>query len=255
MKIFNFKSFKNREIKRNMVLLKFFDVVFFVSLTLVTVYKAFKGRGLITNILFNDALFYITLSVAFAFASSYSILGLIKNGNRKFLKKILITVICLLLCVAFIYIIIGDISSSFYRYIPDELNVITASDVFNIKDLELGTSDAEQVRLWHPFINTTISEVQQSFSKKNNNYFYSLKIISSNKHLAKLKNEFLRILCNEYSANYKSINQHTIIGEFNNNQTYRFVLRDGSGEMHCIIFCGKDFLAQKITLPLSDGKY
>lgn len=93
-------------------------------------------------------------------------------------------------------------------------------------------SGEQQLRSWHPFINTEITKVQQSFSDNSNEFFYSIKVISSNHCSLRLNDEVLKFLCNEYSANFEQINQNIVAGDFiTNGQKRKVILQNRNSDL------------------------
>ena len=66
----------------------------FLALAAFMLFKAFNGGYIVINILFNNALLYLSLALAFIFASAYCIVKLCKTGKRKTVKKMLASIVC-----------------------------------------------------------------------------------------------------------------------------------------------------------------
>ena len=249
---FNSKENQNGIIKRNIISI----LLVFLVLAVFMLFKTLKGGYIVINILFNNALLYLSLALAFVFASAYCIVKLCKIGKRKIVKKMLASIVCLFFSLALLLIISDNVSSSFYLSAADaadKTGILLPKDVFANMDSNENELGEQQVRSWHPFINTEVNEVQQSFGDNTNNYFYSVKIISSNSWLLRFNDEVLKFLCNEYSANFEQINQNIVAGDFiANGQKHKFILQRRNFDLCCIIYRGGDLLVQEVKYPIYD---
>lgn len=239
-----------KDIIKNSIISKLFV---FLALAVFMLFKTLKGGYIVINILFNNALLYLSLALAFVFASAYCIVKLCKIGKRKIVKKMLVSIVCLFFCLALILIIVDNVSSSFYLSTADaadKTEILLPKDVFANMDSNNNESGEQQVRSWHPFINTEVTEVQQSFSDSSNEYFYSIKVISSNHWLLRFNDEVLKFLCNEYSANFEQINQNIVAGDFiANGQKHKFILQNRNSDLCCIFYRGDYLLNQELVYP------
>lgn len=230
------------------------DLIIFTVISLLTMYKALKGGLIITNLLFNNALLYYFFALAFFFASVICVVKLSRIKRKKIILRLLFPIVCLLFGVCVAIIIIDNVSSSFYIGAVDSeetSKVVVADDVFtnlNLKN-EYGTI---QVRSWYPYINTTVSEVQQSFDYDANAFFYSVKVKSYKFFLVCFEEEILNYLSTKHSSSYNQTAQNAFVGEFRaNNYKYRFLLQRAGDTLCFIVFRGEILYNKNLIYPLS----
>lgn len=228
------------------------ELFLYVFLSAFLFYKALRGGLIYSNIIFNHACFYFTLALAFMFVFFYRIAKKSKLRKNRILKTILFFICCLLFALS-AFLIIGD-NTSFYNdttVLPVDIEIITADDVFNKLESNEREDSTTQVRSWHPFLNTTVNEVQQSISNNSNNYFYSVKLNASKWFLHGFKEEIFKQLHNENMLSF-DLNRQTIsTGSFKKDTCdYRFILKIEDDSLICIIYRGDFLLKQELIYPL-----
>lgn len=230
---------KNENIKKSTIWLNLFEIIFFVMLAIFTLHKAIKGRNILINILFNNAILYFTLTMVLVLMAIITFLQLRKN--KAFSVRVISMITAFLLAFVFLYNIFGDYSS-FYMEIPSNIDAVTVYDVFDIEEGEQNLHCVEQAILRHPLPNVRICEVQQSFANNSDGFFYSLKVVSTNFFVSKLQKELISYLCKKHSLNYRYISPNIYVGNFEHNkQIYDFLLKKESKELCCIIYRGAEF--------------
>ncbi len=238
------------ESRKYVLIIRIIEIILLFALAAFSLFKACENGYLFINILFHNAVINIIVSALFALFSIYRIITLTKLSKRDSINRMVVIIICLLVCLFLIYIVAGNIYSSFYTTIHDEIDAITVTDVFGQIEGNV-VYNAEQIRLWYPFVNISASEVQQSVDLKDKNYFYSLEIKSSKRNLIKIKDELIRYLHTEYTLNCTDTNHNVISGNFiDNAHTYNFIIQVEQDYMCCVIYRGEDLCARKITYPV-----